>query len=246
MALSIVVANLQSGIGVTKGYRQYLTHGWRYVFPHHGHAAARAGTRMKSEGVDIALFTEVAADEGRFQSAAKVTTLGNTIGLSHASFFKTRAHGQSVREGSAILSRTPITQDRTHRLPGGTIPRVMGETLITTDEGSITACVTHLALGRRERLLQVEAIATLLKERAGPLVIGGDFNERDHASFEAFKAIGLTGITLPSYPSWKPRHALQALFVSKHFTVESVRTIADERFSDHLPLFVSLSLTHHL
>ncbi len=92
------------------------------------------------------------------------------------------------------------------------------------------------------RLTQLKELAGIIERTPGPVILGGDFNERDHAAFTLFDSVGLAHVCVPSYPSWGPRHALQVLFLSEHFEVASVEAPGSTRFSDHLPLIVETGL----
>lgn len=242
MRIRIVVANIQSGIGVTKGYRQYVTSGWRYLFPHDGRGAMDAGTFLKAEDADIALLTEVDAGSRRSRNASQIDAMTKESGLAHSRFFPTRSMGTSINEGNAVLSRFPITAERSYPLLSRVNPRTLGQTtLMLPDTTSMTALVVHLALGSKPREVQLAEIAAYVKEIEGPLMLGGDFNERDHRSFRFLKKAGLTPVSVAGYPSWKPRHALQVLFLSYHFSLVQASVPDGARFSDHLPLIVEVS-----
>lgn len=244
MRMRIVVANIQSGIGVTKGYRQYLTSGWRYLLPHDSRGAMDAGTFLKAEDADIALLTEVDAGSRRSRNASQIDAMVQGSGLPHARFFPTRIMGTSINEGNAILSRFPITAERSYALVSRVNPRTLGETTLLLPDGrSLTALVAHLALGSKPREVQLAEIARHIKDIEGPLVLGGDFNERDHRSFKLLKQAGLTAVSVAGYPSWKPLHALQVLFLSHHLSLVQASVPDGARFSDHLPLIVEVECT---
>jgi len=243
MRIRIVVANIQSGIGVTKGYRQYVTSSWRYLLPHKGQGAMHAGVFLKAEDADIALLTEVDAGSRRSRNASQVDVIALESGMADARFFPTRSMGTSINEGNVVLSRFPITHESSYPLVSRMNPRVLGRTsLRLPDERSLSAFVVHLALGSKPREVQLAEIAAHLKDVEGPLVLGGDFNERDHRAFRHLERLGLTPVTVPGYPSWKPQHALQVLFLSRHFSLIKAAVPDGARFSDHLPLIVEVEL----
>lgn len=243
MSLRIAVINLQSGIGVTRGYSQYLTRGWRYLLPHHGLPIGEAAVFLVSEHVDIALLTEVEGGSRRSRYLSHLTILSERTGLRYAKFFSTRSHGETINEGNAILSRTPILSTTTHPLSRSTNPRVLGVSVVQLENSTLSVCVVHLALRARARLAQMQELVGLLTKLDGPIILAGDFNERDHAAFDVLKDIGLTPMSVPSFPSWKPRHALQVLFVSTHLQATSISAPALSAFSDHLPLLIVLEPT---
>lgn len=243
MQLRIIVANIQSGIGVTKGYRQYVTSGWRYLLPHSGRGFIGAGTLLRLEDADLGLLTEVDAGSRRSRGVSQLDGIALESGLTEARFFPTRSVGASINEGNAVVSRFPIDKDCAHPLVSRVNPRVLGETRIRLPDGKhVTAFVAHLALNARAREAQLAEIAEIVKVVDGPVVLGGDFNERDARSFKPLKRAGLTPVSVAGYPSWKPVHALQMLFLSRHFRLVKAGVPDGARFSDHLPLIVEVEL----
>ncbi len=242
MELSVALINLQSGIGVTRGYRQYATKGMRYILPHSGKPLTHAAKYLSEQSIDLALLTEVEGGSRRSKYISQIETLKEKAEIPEGHFFPTRSLGNSINEGNGILSKYPLERAVTHPLPSATNPRVLGESRISINGREITVCVVHLALRSETRRLQIRHIAELLKDIHTPLLLGGDFNERDKRQLRALTSIGLSPVTAPGYPSWKPIHSLQVLFYSKEFEVRSVTTDTDPLFSDHLPLTVGLTL----
>lgn len=238
MQVRMVIANIQSGIAVTKGYRQYLTSSWRYLLPNEGTGVLDAGTFLKIEEADIALLTEVDGGSRRSRGISQLEVIARTAGLPHYQFFPTRSIGTSINEGNAVLSRFPIESHRTHPLQSRVNPRVLGETVLSVDGTPLTVLVAHLALGSRPREAQLREITSRIEEIEGPVILGGDFNERDHRSFALLRKVGLDVVSIASYPSWRPRHALQVLFHSRDIDVVRASVPDNSRFSDHLPLIV--------
>ena len=241
--MRIAVINLQSGIGITKGYREYFTSGWRYLLPHSTRYVRRAGELLKQEGADIALMTEV--EEAGLRSGFRRQTeiLREASGLPHSEFFATRSVEPLAAEGNALLTRYGIQEVRTHLLKPGAIPRVMGEVILSVEGRRVHAFVAHLGIRNVYRAEQIKRIRTIIMERNEPVILGGDFNERDHEAFEILKTAGFSHLAaLPTYPSWKPQHKLSVLFLSKHFGPPRAYLPAARPFSDHLPLMVETEL----
>ncbi|MBU2158951.1 endonuclease/exonuclease/phosphatase family protein [Patescibacteria group bacterium] len=241
MNLSLALLNLQSGIGVTRGYQQYVTKGMRYIMPHSGEALTHAATFLSDQHIDLALLTEVEGGSRRSQYVSQLDILREKSQIPEGRFFPTRSLGNSINEGNGILSRYPLERVVMHPLPSATNPRVLGETRITIEDRTLTVCVVHLALRSETRRLQIDKVVELLKDIHTPILLGGDFNERDIKQLHALTDIGLSFVTAPGYPSWKPLHSLQVLFYSKEFEVVSVSTDTETLFSDHLPLTVELT-----
>src|SRR5690554_687457 len=58
-SLRIAVCNLQSGIGTTRGYWQYLTTGWKYWLPHDSNPILEAARFLREARIDLALVNEI-------------------------------------------------------------------------------------------------------------------------------------------------------------------------------------------
>lgn len=242
MTLRIAVLNLQAGIGVTKGYGQYLTSGWKYGLPHSTAPIQAAGRFLKEERIDIALATEVEEHGMRSGFRSQGDLILSNSGLTHHEFFPTRSTPPFIHEGSSVFSKQPLVRVRTHVLPSGRLSRVLGETVLEADGGTIAAFVGHLGLRQEKRQRQIAEIGRIVREEKGPIILGGDFNERDHNAFEIFKESGLAHFcAAPNFPSWKPKYPLAVLCLSSHFTVVK-QCVAPALFSDHLPLVVEVEL----
>ncbi|HYF29335.1 MAG TPA: endonuclease/exonuclease/phosphatase family protein [Candidatus Paceibacterota bacterium] len=241
--MRIAVINLQSGIGITKGYREYFTSGWRYLLPHSTKYVRETGQLLKDEGVDIALMTEVEEHGLRSGFRKQTEILREASNLPFSEFFATRSMEPLAAEGNAILCRYPVLETRSHLLTPGAIPRVMGEAMLSIEDQKVHVLVAHLGIRNVYRARQIERIRHIIQDRDEPVILGGDFNERNHESFEILRSAGFSHIaTLPTYPSWKPVHALSVLFLSKHFSEPRVYIPSAKRFSDHLPLVVEATL----
>lgn len=241
--MRVAVINLQSGIGITKSYREYFTSGWRYLLPHSATYVREAGRLLKQEGVDIALMTEVEEQGLRSGFRRQTEMLKSSSALPFSEFFPTRSAEPFAAEGNAILTGYDIQEVRTHLLRRGSIPRVMGETVLSIDGTRVHVFVAHLGIRHVYRAEQLRRIQRIITERNEPVILGGDFNERDHEAFEILKSAGFSHVaTLPTYPSWKPQHRLSVLFLSKHFTEPKSYIPVVRPFSDHLPLVVETTL----
>lgn len=116
---------------------------------------------------------------------------------------------------------------------------------------------THFGLGRRERCQQADTL--LGGEWLGsipdsePLIVCGDFNSspRSQAYHKLQQRLRDAQLSVsghkpcPTFSSVKPLLRIDHVFVSRHFKVEEVEvpdTPTAELASDHLPLFVELTL----
>lgn len=243
MQLRIAVVNLQSGIGATKGYRQYFTSGWKYVLPHSSKPLRKAGAFLKEKEIDLVLATEIEAKGLRSGFRSHTDLIKLESDLAHSEFFPTRTIDPMVREGNSILSRYKIISRKQHKLAANVVPRALGEIVIEIDGRTITVFVAHLALRDSLRHTQIQEVANIIRDTRGPIILGGDFNERTQTAFEILHQTGLKHFcALPNFPSWNPKHALQVAFLSDHFEVNNHYVPLDAQFSDHLPLIVEATL----
>ena len=240
--MKIAVLNLQSGIGVTKGYREYVTRGWRYILGHSGKPIQEAASMLATEQPDLVLVSEIDEPSYRSRYRSQVQQLKQGTDLQHTAFYATKIVGNAIQEGSAILSTLPFLETKKHPLRTGINPRVLGQATIEMEGVPVSVFVAHLALNTKRRHQQMIEIFKVLKEAPGPIIIGGDFNERKKVLRSLFEEVGFTAVTEPGYPSWKPKHALQALFVSPHFSVTKKYQPLSGVFSDHVPLFAEIEL----
>ncbi|HEX2792632.1 MAG TPA: endonuclease/exonuclease/phosphatase family protein [Candidatus Paceibacterota bacterium] len=241
--MRIAVLNLQSGIGITKGFRHYLTSGWKYVLPHSPKPIAEAGRMLKGEGVDIALVTEIDDNGLRSGFVLQSEVLKEHSGLAQYESFPTRTVEHLMHEGNGIFTNHEILETHVYQLSAGLVPRVLGEVVMRIDGKRVHVFVAHLGLRNRYRTEQLKAIRDIVMVRKDPVILGGDFNERERGAFELLTEAGFAHlVALPNFPSWRPRHPLIVLFLSRHFAEPSAHVQETEPFSDHLSLIVETSL----
>ena len=148
--------------------------------------------RQRSEARIADVIAELSADivglqeldRGRERSAQvdQAKRIADQLGW-HSHFHSAMRHSDGDY-GHAILSRHPLTPRRAAELPGKA-PFFCRETRaaigmdVVTDLGLVNVINTHLGLGRRERLLQVQWLISGdwldLISRGEPLILLGDF-----------------------------------------------------------------------
>jgi endonuclease/exonuclease/phosphatase family metal-dependent hydrolase len=111
---------------------------------------------------------------GRDQAADLAAATGLNL-------FFGRSLGNDNREyGNAILTRGAIVDARVEALPGGGEPRSLLASTIELGGLRMHAFVTHFAawgrFGRKNRLLQSEAVVKIAEQSTLPFVLMGDFN----------------------------------------------------------------------
>lgn len=239
--LRIAVCNLQTGIGTTRGYWQYLTTAHKYCLPHGSAQIERAGRFLREEAIDIALLCEVEGGSRRSRWVDQVDLLARTSGLGERLFFPTRIVGRRVNQGNGIVSRLPLRFGFNRALPGHGEPRFLSEAEADAGRFPIRLFVTHLSLERTLRGPQIHSIADLLDDSDRPTLLGGDFNISEDAELDLIEEGHLARVlSRTTFPSWAPRRSLDHLFLSRHFDVLDVYAYDKVLFSDHLPLVVTV------
>ena len=245
--LKIAVVNLQSGIGTTRGYWQYITSGLKYILPGNHDYLRKAASVLKSEHVDIALLTEVNEISFRSRNQSHVKTLEHELSPIESCFFPTIKSGNYLHEGNAIFSKYPLQKITAHILHSVGIYRILGESSAIINGQLVTIFVTHLSLSEKHRALQITKITEIIKAKTGPLILGGDFNEHDVSMLKPLLSAGFSSVHFQkNFPAWKPNRALEYLFLSEHFTNTHSYIAREELFSDHAPLIVKTELVEKI
>jgi len=169
--------------------------------------------------------------------------------------------------GNAVLTRLPVLGKQWIDLKvRGHAPRAA----IVTDlggrdgESGIRVVVTHLGLTPQERRIQAGRLMEALINGGGvsgsekddgapstvitPTVILGDFNlvRRQTRASRLLEEYFPTFASEPTYPSRSPQLALDRIYLSRHWQVETCRVLGTglaKIASDHLPLIAQVRLT---
>jgi endonuclease/exonuclease/phosphatase family metal-dependent hydrolase len=210
--------------------------------------------------------------DGRDRVAAVVRRLGPDVVLlnesdgrlglrrfARAVGMRARADPWSIlrrRVKNAVLVRPPwmVLERRLVRLAGSErfYPRGALIARIAGPEHRVWAVAVHLGLRPAERVRHAEQLLETLQGLDGPVVLGGDLNERPDgraASLlaERFADVWLLGgdVAGETFPAEEPTARIDYLFVSEGVRVERaiVPPIPDVRVaSDHRPVIAEISL----
>jgi endonuclease/exonuclease/phosphatase family metal-dependent hydrolase len=241
--LSVLSANIQAGAR-TGSYSDYLRRPWTHVLPHRekrGNLDALAGL---ARGFDLVGLQE--ADPGSLRSGF----LNQTHYLAERARFPFWSHQPNRRMGgiatsaNALLSRLEPQEVVDHPLPGRIPGR--GALLARYGEGrsELLVVVAHLSLGVKSRLAQLAFIAELV-EGARQVVLMGDFNceplSPEMQSLYKRTSLGPPSQSLPSFPSWRPKRAIDHILVSEGIRVRR-RWLLEGTPADHLPVAAEIEL----
>ena len=249
MKLTIAAINLQSGVATTKGNWHYLLTAWKYWLPHSDEPIERAGKMLKEENVDIVCLSEISEKSLCTGFRSQTEILAKSAGMGHWHFFSQQKIGKFFRhEGNAIISRYPIKSAASHPLHKELIGVSLDEAVIEVEGKEVTIFAAHLALTKKHRQIQVKEIIEILKERKGPMILAGDFNEREPVALDVLlrETSLVQKCALLTYPSWNPKYSLDYIFLSKEFSVLDCHVSNSPAFSDHAALVVETEIDREL
>lgn len=196
-------------------------------------------------GFDIVGLQETDAGSYRTNGIDQIEQLAMLAGHSEHSFLLNRNMGRLAQHGIAITGNRSPSRIEHHALPG----RVRGRGVIFAEYGqgddALCVAVTHLALSRHARVLQLEWLAARLA-RYRHVILMGDMNcEPFELANSALGEIGLyvrRDQTPPmTYPSWRPRRCIDHVLTSETLAIRR-SWIPSGGYSDHLPIAAEIIL----
>jgi endonuclease/exonuclease/phosphatase family metal-dependent hydrolase len=199
---------------------------------------------------DLVALQEVDVFTRRSGPYNQAEVLARKTGLK-SYFFKAIDH-DGGEYGVAILSRYPVTETKRYPLPtkegSRGEPRVLGTAVISLPgDRKLIFASTHLDAQRDSvnRLLQINAIKTQLKNAVFPVIIAGDFNAAPGSEVIRVLDSHFKRTCNPcefTIPVDVPRKAIDFIAFSpaEAFRVNEHRVISERYASDHLPVFAVL------
>ncbi len=241
--LRLLSCNILAGASIAR-YRQYFTRGLTQVLPGPGKQANLDRLADLVAQFDLVGLQE--ADAGSLRSGFLNQTqyLAQAAGMPYWSDQPNRRVAQLARSANGLLSRMAPREVLDYPLPG----RIPGRGALLARYGAeaagLTVLVAHLSLGPKARARQLDFIAELLQGR-GATVLMGDLNCAWPGP-ELQRVFARTQLqppddALPTYPSWRPRRAIDHILVSDGIEVLR-RWTPPQAFSDHLPLAIEMRL----
>lgn len=240
--LQLLSCNILAG-GSMSGYRHYVTQSWKHVLP----------TRSKRGNLDnfARLLTEFdvvglqEADAGSLRSGFVNQTeyLAESAGFPYWSHQPNRKIAQFAASSNGLLTRFKPAEVLDYPLPGRIPGR--GTLWVRYGEGSaaLILLVAHLSLTPAARRRQFAFLAELIGQQPH-VILMGDLNCARHSEELKF-LFRQTSLqppehpAPPTYPSWRPRRAIDHILTTATLKVERLWTL-EHPVSDHLPLAASI------
>lgn len=241
--LRLLSCNILAGASVGR-YSDYVTRSW---LPHPGKRANLDGLAEAIADFDVVGLQE--ADAGTLRSGFVNQTqyVAEAAGFPFWSHQPNRRVSRFAQSANGLISRIEPREVIDHPLPGRIPGR--GALLARFGEGpnSLSVVIAHLSLGPVARMRQLGFIGELLAD-APHAVLMGDLNcEADSAELKALFARSPLGPPMrppPTFPSWRPRRAIDHILVSEGLELEELWTLP-RAFSDHLAVCASVRLPLH-
>ena len=208
---------------------------------------------IKKESPDLVALQEIDVNVNRSGKINQIAEISKRAGYTSFHFSKAIDH-DGGDYGVAILSKFPLSDRETHRLPTEAStkgePRVLSLATVSLPGGQkIKFGSTHLDAQRDpvNRLMQANEINRIASGIALPTIIAGDFNALENSDVMQIiqSSFSLTCKNCaPTVPQVNPRRAIDFIGFrpSGNFEVVSHRVVNEPYASDHLPVVAVLKL----
>jgi endonuclease/exonuclease/phosphatase family metal-dependent hydrolase len=241
--IRVLSYNVQVGISATR-FHQYFTNSWKHFLPYQGRLGNLDSVARFISGFDLVGLQELDAGSLRSQFINLAEYLSERSELPYWYSQTNRNLGKIAQHSLGLLSRFHPHTVVEHKLPGRVPGRGAMEAHFGAEQGagSLVIMLVHLSLGKRDRRMQMEYIAEVLRDHEH-VVVMGDMNCSCHTE-EVKRLVRHTRLQEPlaaqkTYPSWRPVHAFDHILVTPGLGVEQVH-VYNVNYSDHLPVGVEI------
>ena len=243
--LKLLSYNIQVGIE-TDAFHQYLTKSWQHLWPNSRRNSALMRIAQVMSYFDVVAVQE--ADGGSWRSGFinQVEYLAKHGGFKYWFQQLNRNLGKVAQHSNGALCRNLPDQVDYHKLPGMLPGR--GAMLLQYGQGehALAIVVMHLALGRRGQNRQLAFVKELIQDYRHVILMGDLNTQSDHLlNRSPLASLNLQPVErgLNTFPSWRPRAALDHILVSEAVKVHQVGVL-DISVSDHLPIAMEVEIPH--
>lgn len=176
-------------------------------------------------GYDIVGLQEVDAGSLRSGFVNRSKYLADSAGFKHVFDQTNRKVRMISQHSNAMLSRFRPSAITEHKLPGLIPGRGVLEVRFGSGADALHVLISHMALGRRGRLRQVEFLIELVRDYRH-VILMGDLNcgsdSPEMAALLAATHLREPAPGLYTFPSWRPDRQLDHILVSSLIEVEQV------------------------
>lgn len=241
--LRLVSFNMQVGIG-TKRYRDYITRGWRHVLPSLQVEENLGRIAQMLAEYDIVGLQEIDAGSRRSGYQNQIKWIAQAAEFEYWHVQVNRNMGRIAQHGLGLLARfEPFAVDE-YKLPGAIPGRGALIAQFGKPANPLAVVVTHLALTKKSRSLQLARICELTQSYKHVIVMGDTNCGPQHLRDDAALARGQLRVhpeLLPTFPSWRPRRGIDHILVSPGIEVEDAKVLPI-KLSDHLPVAMDVKI----
>ena len=242
--IRLLTFNVQVGIR-TQQYHHYLTRSWQHLLPHGKRSSNLSNISVLLQDYDLVALQEVDGGSLRTNFINQTEFLAHKAGFSFWYHQTNRNLGKLAQHSNGLLSHYQPEVLEDHKLPG----RIPGRGAILAsfncgNNRQLAVVAMHLSLSKYSRNLQLAYIARLIRP-FDYVVLMGDMNTPAISLLHGSPLEGC-GITcfrdLKTFPSWRPKRALDHILVSQNIKVHSMQAV-NCTISDHLPVAMELELS---
>jgi endonuclease/exonuclease/phosphatase family metal-dependent hydrolase len=241
--LRLLSCNILAGASVQR-YRQYVTRSINAVLP--GRSKLENLDRLAELLPQFDVIGLQEADAGSLRSGFLNQTryLAETSGMPFWSHQPNRPVAQLSHTANGLICRLEplavIDYPLPSRIPGrGALLARFGD-----EANGLAVMIAHLSLSAQARAKQLGFIAEVLQDYPHAVLMG-DLNTDAHSREmrHLFERCDLQppANPVPTFPSWKPKRALDHILVSPGIRIDKVWTLP-QAFSDHLALAAEIQL----
>ena len=242
--LRLLSCNILAGGSVTR-YRDYVTQSWKHVLPMRGKRGNLDKFAKLLAEFDLVGLQEADAGSLRSGFVNQTEYLAEAAGFPYWSHQPNRKVAQFAASSNGLLTRIEPDEVLDYPLPS----RIPGRGALWVRFGkkdrALIVVIAHLSLGAAARKRQLAFLAELMSHHDN-VVLMGDLNCTAHSN-ELKPLFRHTALAPPAesspatFPSWRPRRAIDHILVSAGIEIENLWTLPHP-VSDHLPLAAHVRL----
>jgi len=245
--LRLLSCNILAGASVQR-YSEYVTRSINAVLP--GRSKLDNLDRLAEVLPQFDVVGLQEADAGSLRSGFLNQTryLAETSGMPFWSHQPNRPMARLAHSANGLISRLEPSVVLDYPLPSRIPGR--GALLARFGEGrdALAVMIAHLSLSAPARAKQLAFIAEVLQEYPHAVLMGDlntDANSAEMRHLFAKCSLTAPAQPTPTFPSWKPRRALDHILTSETIQLEKLWALP-QAFSDHLPLAAEIRLPTHI